>query len=226
MHIRTFRYLSRDVSLLYIFIHSVIHRDVSVPCIFTLSDIYPVWVDAFAGLILGLCPTNETHRYRVTLSLIGWAQTQNRADSRLAPSQWETSLQSNAVSHWLGANLESALFCLLRYFSLLYEAEWTQLVSHTFPFMKRCYSTSMVRVWSVWPMKTGHKGWWCYLENVGKWCTVRRNKVDSFIHHLSRFKPFHSNEIVGFMWLNLAGDFLRQWMNGATIRVLVSYIWC
>ena len=30
-------------------------------------------------------------------------------DSRLAPSQWETSLQSNAVSHWLGANLESAL---------------------------------------------------------------------------------------------------------------------
>ena len=32
-----------------------------------------------------------------------------RADSRLAPSQWETSLQSNAVSHWLGANLESTL---------------------------------------------------------------------------------------------------------------------
>ena len=35
-----------------------------------------------------------------------------RADSRLAPSQWETSLQSNAVSHWLGANLESALKCM------------------------------------------------------------------------------------------------------------------
>ena len=31
-----------------------------------------------------------------------------RADSRLAASQWEMSLQSNAVSHWLGANLESA----------------------------------------------------------------------------------------------------------------------
>ena len=29
----------------------------------------------------------------------------NRADYRLSPSQWETSLQSNAVSHWLGANL-------------------------------------------------------------------------------------------------------------------------
>ena len=33
-----------------------------------------------------------------------------RADSRLAPNQWETSLQSNAVSHWLGVNLESALY--------------------------------------------------------------------------------------------------------------------
>ena len=31
------------------------------------------------------------------------------ADSRFVPSQWETSLQSNGVSHWLGANLESAL---------------------------------------------------------------------------------------------------------------------
>ena len=29
-----------------------------------------------------------------------------RADSRCAPSQWETSLQSNAVSHWPGASLE------------------------------------------------------------------------------------------------------------------------
>ena len=31
------------------------------------------------------------------------------ADTRLAPSQWETLLQSNVVSHWLGTNLESAL---------------------------------------------------------------------------------------------------------------------
>ena len=32
-----------------------------------------------------------------------------RADSMFAPSQWETSLQSNTVSHRLGANPESAL---------------------------------------------------------------------------------------------------------------------
>ena len=33
----------------------------------------------------------------------------HRVDSRLAPNQWEKPLQSNAVSHWLGANLKSAL---------------------------------------------------------------------------------------------------------------------
>ena len=33
-----------------------------------------------------------------------------RADSGFAPSHLETSLQSNAVSHWLDTNLESALF--------------------------------------------------------------------------------------------------------------------
>ena len=32
-----------------------------------------------------------------------------RADSRLAPRQWETLLQSNTTSHWLGTNLESTL---------------------------------------------------------------------------------------------------------------------
>ena len=30
-------------------------------------------------------------------------------DSRFAPSQWETALLCNDVSHWLGASLESAL---------------------------------------------------------------------------------------------------------------------
>ena len=32
-----------------------------------------------------------------------------RADSRLAPSQWETALLCNDVSHWVGASPESAL---------------------------------------------------------------------------------------------------------------------
>ena len=36
-------------------------------------------------------------------------QLNNRADSKLAPSQWEMALFCNDVSHWLGASLESSL---------------------------------------------------------------------------------------------------------------------
>ena len=32
-----------------------------------------------------------------------------RADSKFTPSQWEMALLCNVVSHWLGANLESAM---------------------------------------------------------------------------------------------------------------------
>ena len=32
---------------------------------------------------------------------------EDRADSRLAPNQLKTSLQSNSDYHWLGVNLES-----------------------------------------------------------------------------------------------------------------------
>ena len=36
-----------------------------------------------------------------------------RDDSRFVPNQWETSSESNAVSHWLGTNLESALYSIM-----------------------------------------------------------------------------------------------------------------
>ena len=37
----------------------------------------------------------------------------HRTDSRFAPSQWETALLCNDVSHWLGASLKSALYIFL-----------------------------------------------------------------------------------------------------------------
>ena len=46
-----------------------------------------------------------------TFASIPWYKIHtNSSSSRLAPNQWETSLQSNAVSHWLGTNLEPALY--------------------------------------------------------------------------------------------------------------------
>ena len=43
-----------------------------------------------------------------------------KADSWLAPSHRETSLQSYAVSHWLDANLESALIFIITYMVIQY----------------------------------------------------------------------------------------------------------
>ena len=48
----------------------------------------------------------EINRHLLSFRILVYS----RADSRLAPSQWETSLQSNTVAHWLDANLESALY--------------------------------------------------------------------------------------------------------------------
>ena len=42
-----------------------------------------------------------------------WSPLSLRADSRFAPSQWETAFLCNGISHWLGANLESALSLFL-----------------------------------------------------------------------------------------------------------------
>ena len=39
-----------------------------------------------------------------------WSRIIYKADSRLAPSQRETSLQSNAVSHWLGTSLDIYIY--------------------------------------------------------------------------------------------------------------------
>ena len=66
-----------------------------------------------------ICEVNVTIYFRVRQNTSTYttsssrALSHTRADSRLAPSQWETSLQSNAVSHWLGTNLESALHTIL-----------------------------------------------------------------------------------------------------------------
>ena len=77
----------------------------------------------------GLCPQNSPSSslpfpwwLQPILEQISFSQevVVSRDDSRFAPSQWETSLQSNAISHWLGANLEPAPSKYLLYCSIYY----------------------------------------------------------------------------------------------------------
>ena len=59
---------------------------------------FKYWQDNISILCIPLLSScSSSHVYRV--------------DSRFAPSQWETALLCNDVSHWLGANLEAVL-CL------------------------------------------------------------------------------------------------------------------
>ena len=76
-----------------------------------------IWINIHQCLskqfIWNLCLQNVNcfvHTSRCQIIAACWCQIalyNYKADSRLAPSQWETSLQSNAVSHWLSASLES-----------------------------------------------------------------------------------------------------------------------
>ena len=75
------------------------------------------------------------HHVKMIYEKMLWYMIQ-RADSTIVPSQWETSLQSNAVCHWLGTNLESALryteVVQIQYLEFLVMWRW---------FMKKCFHT-------------------------------------------------------------------------------------
>ena len=52
---------------------------------------------------------NSSMNFNFINMFIKQIKLKGRADSKLGPSQWEMLLQSKAISHWLGTNLESAL---------------------------------------------------------------------------------------------------------------------
>ena len=66
------------------------------------------------------------------------------ADSRFAPSQWETALLCNDVSHWLNASLESALFHCSTYVVQTDSCHWIP-ISH-FRYCDLCYSFIQIRL--------------------------------------------------------------------------------
>ena len=80
-----------------------------------LKETYAVCVnfpDWLSYVSVGISNGLTLHRHQAviwtTADHIYWG-IYARAYSGLVPSQWETSLHSNAVSHWPGAYLESAL---------------------------------------------------------------------------------------------------------------------
>ena len=77
---------------------------------------------------------------RESAAICGWY----RADSSLASSQSETSLQSNAVSHWIGVNQESALWDIKISLSFLERAHKNKLVTLIFCGTHGCTATDKI----------------------------------------------------------------------------------
>ena len=79
-----------------------------------------------------------------------------RDDSRLVPSHWETSLQSNTVSHWLGIILKSALFYVMNIISfLVLTSSCLELHHH----LASCMALHRL-VGPVWPFNAPTACWW------------------------------------------------------------------
>ena len=91
---------------------------------------------------------NTDNRRRMTRSRASWNGSYithtytyaDRADSRFAPSQWETALLCNDVSHWLGASPESAL-------CISYLSTFIHRLKHTHAVVKHIYILPGRKVW-------------------------------------------------------------------------------
>ena len=77
----------RHHTLLYI-IMVIVVSTISMRCLQPYSQMSSVVI--ITGLILGLHPANERRRYKVTPSLIGWAQTKNQPCNQHRCNCWDT----------------------------------------------------------------------------------------------------------------------------------------
>ena len=68
-----------------------------------------IQITLFLGNIVMYLYLHHSSRMKSYRLLRFCSSARLRADYRFAPSQWETALLCNNVSHWLGASLESAL---------------------------------------------------------------------------------------------------------------------
>ena len=108
-------------------------------------SLYYTWIWFLASL---LCTSYE------------WA-SRPIVDSRLTPSQWVTPLQSNAVSHGLGANLESALLYMHAYMhtlSLLLPLSYKNTLRHALGNQPPNFGLSIQQknTWNVVLQNGGH----------------------------------------------------------------------
>ena len=103
-------------------------------------------------------------------SSMGSKRCHGRAYSRLAPSQWETGLLCNEVSHWLGTSLESALHVIFKLDCFSFRGKhyysygnWKQMYMYDTIFVDEickiseiCFTETLFKLWwtKSWPTFT------------------------------------------------------------------------
>ena len=85
---------------------------------YLLTDKAGIMTDSSIKCVNNWCTSHFKLQPVLYSSTILWAEVWiytavPRVDSRLAPSQWETLLQSNTVSHWLSANLSAIIIIVM-----------------------------------------------------------------------------------------------------------------
>ena len=124
--------------------------------------------------------TWQSTRKVTPVTAAGWHDSLlvSRADSRIAPSQWETALLCNSVSHWLGASLESALSKLILQ-SLPY---FIQVWKH-WGLMTPCGDINLVQnVFTKWLTTPRHYTSQC-------WFTINDTLWHSPVWHFTGYTP-------------------------------------
>ena len=117
-----------------------------------------------------------------------WGRS-TRADFRFAPSQWETTLLCNDVSHWLGTNLESALSMFGKSSRYLKAYE----VSLSVPCL-------LMTLFFTWSRQQQSRHWLCKIS------TFLYSKGDDFNYLCNpRLKIWYSGDSK-WMWVGINSD--------------------
>ena len=138
-----------------------------------------------------ISPMSSTLPNRNTLQILS-NPPYIRADSRVVPSQWGMSLQSNTISNWLGANVEWALMCRsspLNYIRLHIRKKITLQVKRPFDYFSVITPGTSGRdntVWfnhnisrSYWPQKEMKQAKW--LRSHTAWPIFKQGQI--LLHH-------------------------------------------
>ena len=187
-----------------------------------------------------ICGTASELKFSIMTTLsLQWF----RADSRSAPSQWETALLCNDVSHWLGTNLESALWLytspglgscypIIKILSIY--KEWVCLYTDIIKYMIHCHDVSprhptmyhqgVVDDWQLGPHYLETGGCCNYMEWQGSFICMNQNcTVQLHINRINFLTISHNRHFIPWERGCIFSDYSLIYVLPSLSRCYVLY---